>query len=242
MSSVTRKYHCKDVDMIITAATVMEAAIKNKDFLQSKRSVWKDPFFSQIQKQIDEVTRTCLGADSAATLRKATQAINGIQEDAILLLAEVKVQVTEDFKSDKARRDEILNLLGFKGYHKDAQKGNQEALVQLLYHFKNNLSKELSAEIAGKGTDAAVLDKITQYADILKKAEVTQETYKGERKNITGANIEDLNDVYGKVISICKIATKFFKGKVDIQSQFNFKEVVKKLSLYPKNPPEPPKA
>jgi len=242
MNSLRRTFRSKDVDMIIAAAIIMEAAIKNKDFLQSKRSSWAGDYFEQLQNRIDEVTKTCLGADNAAALRKATQAVTGIQQQATALLAEVKVQIEEDFKSDKARRDEILNQLGFKAYHKEAQKGNQEALVQLLFRFKSNLSETLAAEIEGKGTDTAALKKIAAYAEKLKRAEVTQETNKGERKKITGANIAELNEVYDKVISISIIAAKFFKDQPAIQSQFSFNKVVKKLSHYPKDQPEAPAA
>lgn len=235
MNNVTRKYHGKDVDMVIAAYTIIEAAIRNKTFLQSKRSNWQDPYFDLIREEIDEVTRTCLGADNAGVLRSATQAITRLQKNATTLLAEVKVQIAEDFKNDKARRDEILNLLGFKGYYANAQRGNQEALVQLLFRFKVNLSSDLMNEIVAKGTDADVLIRIMEYAETSQQAEITQEASKGNRKVLTGANIEALNNVYEKVVSICKIASKFFKEQPNVKSQFSFEKVMKMQSAYSKS-------
>ena len=46
-----------------------------------------------------------------------------------------KTQIDNDFKSDSNIREEILKTLGFSKHLKDVQKGNQEALLQLLYTF-----------------------------------------------------------------------------------------------------------
>ena len=44
-TTVTRKYKTKDVEMLTATATIIENAIANKTFLQSKRTTWADPFF-----------------------------------------------------------------------------------------------------------------------------------------------------------------------------------------------------
>jgi hypothetical protein len=51
---ISRNYKCKDVEMLITAATINESAIKNKTFLQSKRANWADPFFEDFKAEIDQ--------------------------------------------------------------------------------------------------------------------------------------------------------------------------------------------
>ncbi|QYS87193.1 hypothetical protein JJC03_04405 [Flavobacterium oreochromis] len=45
MTTQTRKYRGKDVDMLVACSTIIENAIANKTFLQSKRSNWTDDFF-----------------------------------------------------------------------------------------------------------------------------------------------------------------------------------------------------
>ena len=154
MAAQTRNYNTKDVDMLITAATITETAIANKVFLQSKRATWAHPFFDDIKATIDIAIQTHLGIDSAKDLRQATIALKLIQKNAMSDLGECKVQITEDFKTNKTRRDEILNVLGFKTYHKDAQKGDQEALINLLFQFKTNLTAALKLEISNAGTPA----------------------------------------------------------------------------------------
>ncbi len=143
MPTTQRNYKNKDVEMLITASTIIENAIANKVFLQKKRSTWADPFFNNIKDRIENAIQTYLGVDSAKDLRQATMTVLGIQKEAISQLAELKIQISEDFKSEKPRRDEILNQLGFTSYLKDVQKKDQKALINLLFQYKTNLSKDL---------------------------------------------------------------------------------------------------
>jgi hypothetical protein len=229
METPKRKYNGKDVDMLIASATLIENAIANKAFLQTKRSNWTDAFFTNLQTKIDKTLEEQLGIDSAKELRGATKTVEGIQTQSLRDLAEVKVQIMEDFKKDKPKQTEILIQLGFSAHHKEAQNGDQEALVQLLYKFKANLSDTLKTEIVAKGTAAAMLDEVTAYADALKKADVTQETFKGNRKEITKEGISIFNDIYDEVISIAKIATKFYIGEPTKKALFSFAKINKTL-------------
>ena len=245
MATLQRNYKTKDVDMLVTASTIIESAIKNKAFLVTKRTTWADPFFPNLKTRIDTAVQTFLGVDSAKNLRQATAVVIGLQKNAILDLAEFKIQVVEDFKSDKPRRDEILNQLGFTSYHKQAQKGDQEALINLLFQFKTNMVAALKTEITAKGTAATLIDRITGYATTLKNADVTQETFKGTRKELTEASLKEFNEIYDAVISICKISTKFFKDKPALKDQFSFNKVAKvlnKTNAQIKTPPPPPTA
>mgnify|MGYP001618603559 FL=1 len=127
--SLKRTYTGKDVDMLTACATIIEQAIIHKTFLISKRANWADPFLPNLKTRIATAFSDFLGIDNAEQLREATQTLSGIQTNALRDLAEFKVQITEDFKSNKKRRDEILNKLGFTAHHKDAQGKDQEALI-----------------------------------------------------------------------------------------------------------------
>ena len=239
MANSNRNYNCKDVDMLVTASTIVESAIANKALLQTKRSTWADPFFDDFKQRIETATQTYLGVDSAKDLRGATQALLAIQKQAIKDLAECKVQIAEDFKGDKTRRDELLRQLGFTSYLKAAQKGDQEGLLNLLYQFKTSLTAALKTEIMAKGTAKEILDAITAYADGLRNANVSQESFKGQRKTITAAALTEFNQVYDQVISICKIAAKFYADKPAVKDQFSFSKVQKALNNL-NTPPKPP--
>jgi hypothetical protein len=239
MNKITRKYATSDVNMIVGTSTIIESAITNKKFLQENRSTWADPFFQDIKTHIDKATQEYLGVDNAKQLRESTQVVTKIQADAISKLSLSKTQITEDFKKDKTQQDEILTQLGFKAHGADAVKGNQEALINLLYQFKKNLTPDLKTEIIAKGTAPKTLETIIEYADTLISANVKQENNKGNRKEITNEVITVFNDIYEAVVSIARISNKLYKGNPALQQQFSFAKVTKGLTVAKKKVAKP---
>lgn len=234
---ITRNYKCKDVEMLITAATINESAIKNKTFLQSKRANWADPFFEDFKAEIDQTIEDYLGADSAKQLRESTQIVLEIQANAMKDLAELKTQIEADFKSNPVQKTEILTTLGFNAHYKAVQSKDQEALVNLLFQFKTNLTADLRTKITDQGTAPATLDTIILYAEELKNANITQEGNKGARKEITAEAVTAFNAIYDKVINIAVISAKFYKDKPELKDQFSFTKVKNKLNLTKKPNP-----
>ncbi len=233
--TTVRSYNTKDVDMIITIDTIIRTAIANKAYLQTKRSTWADPFFDNIRENINLVVQEHLGIDSAQSLRQSTQIVKAIQSNALNDLAELKVQILVDFEDQPIKKTEILNQLGFTTYYATAQTKDQEALINLLFQYKTNLTPALKAEIVAKGTATATLDTLLSYADTLKDANVAQEGNKGSRKVITEEDILAFNAIYKQVIGIAKIATNFYKGNKAVQDQFSFKKVANALGKFRSN-------
>ena len=232
---INRNYNAKDVEMLITAATINESAIHHKIFLQSKRANWADPFFDDFKTKIDETIETFLGIDSAKQLRDSTLVVLGIQKNAMKDLAEVKIQIEADFKSNPILRTEILKNLGFTKYYKAVAKKDQEAIIDLLYQFKTNLTPALKATIITEGTAETLLDAVVGYAEVLKNANITQESFKGSTKEITAEAVSAFNEIYNKVINIAVISAKFFKDKPEIKDQFSFTKVKNKLNFNKNN-------
>ena len=229
----TRKYRGKSVEMLTTCNVIIENAIADQEFLVTKRASWTKPFFKNIETRIERAFTNTLGIDNVANQRAATQTLLSIQEEALAELAELKIQIQEDFKADKKRRDEILKLLGYTDYHKLSQNKDQEALVQQLYQFNTNLSPGLIAEVSAKGTDEKIFLRIASFAELLSKANVTQETIKGTQKNLTEEAITEFNGIYDDVIKIAKIAHNFHKGKPNMQALFSYTKIRKKLNATP---------
>ncbi len=227
-----RNYKGKDVEMLTTCSTIIESAITNQHKLVPKRSTWAAPYFENLKKRIDTAFANHLGIDNAKDQRQATQLLLGIQKQALKDLALAKVQIDADFKKEVSRRTEILKQLGFTTYLKDAQRKDQEALINLLYMFKKNLPG-LRAEIVAKGTDKVTLDAIVGYADTLKNANISQETFKGSKKAVTAEGLTEFNEIYDELIKICKIAAKFLTEEPHLKDQFTYSKVLKALNFKP---------
>jgi len=226
-----RRYTVKDVELIIAASVILKNAIQNKDFLQTKRSTWTDAFFKQLDLEINQTVQTYLGLDSAKELRQATRVVNSIQESALKNLSELKIQISEDFKKVPARRAELLSLLGFTTYYTAANSNHdQEALIDLLFEFKTNMTPEIKAEIMEKGTSEATLNEIEYCADTLKESDVVQEFHKGSKKLLTQEAIGAFNEIYDKIISICKLSRNFYRGKPVKQDLFSFNKITKAIN------------
>ncbi|MGV9003447.1 hypothetical protein [Flavobacterium sp.] len=234
METPQRKFKVKAVDFIIAADTIIDSAIANQPFLETKRANWTMPFFQAIKQQIDDATQSYLGMDSARELRLATQQVYTIQGNALTELAELKVQIEEDFKDIPTQKKEILNTLGFTAHIFNARKGDQEALIDLLFQFKTNLSSELNDTLVEKGIAQASIDKAIDFADQLRVADVRQEGKKATRKELTAEAITELNIIYEKIISICRISAKFFKVDKAKSDQFSFAKVAKAINYHSK--------
>ena len=235
-----RIYKGKDVEMLITIDTIIDAAIANLDFLASKRSTWKDPYLPNLKRAIDQAVQEHLGQDNAKALRNATLEVLAIQTPALKDLAEVKVQIESDFNKNPTLKKEILNTLGFTPFYSKTKTKDQEALISLLYQFKTNLTPDLKGQIVTKGTAEEQLDKITSYADDLKNKNVLQESKKGTKKEITEEAIIAFNAVYNEAIAVAKISAKLFKDRPTIQEQFSYTKVKNNLNnTKPKPDPKP---
>ena len=235
-----RIYKGKDVEMLVTIDTIIDAAIANLDFLVSKRSTWKDPYLPDLKRAIDQAVQDHLGQDNAKALRNATLEVLAIQTPALKDLAEVKVQIESDFNKNPTLKKEILNTLGFTPFYSKTKTKDQEALISLLYQFKTNLTPDLKGQIVTKGTAEEQLDKITSYADDLKNKNVLQESKKGTKKEITEEAIIAFNAVYNEAIAVAKISAKFFKDRPTIQEQFSYTKVKNNLNnTKPKPDPKP---
>lgn len=222
-----RAYNCKDVEMLTACSTLIENAITHKNALIVKRPLWADPFLPNIKTRINTAFQQYLGVDNAANLRKATQALNNLMAQALSDLSQFNAQLKSDFESNPALLNNMLTSLGFAQHYKKAYKKNQQQLIELLYKFSNNMTPAFKSAIIEKGTSIALIDAIISYAETLKNANVTQETLKGGRKEISQEGVIEFNHIYNSVIAIAKISASIFKKSPAIREQFSFSKLIK---------------
>jgi hypothetical protein len=234
-------YNCSDVEMLMTSQIIAESFTTNITFLSEARTDWTPEYAAGLKTRVSEGLEK-LGIDSKKDLRKATQVVNKIMDPAKKDLAFFKAQILDDFKALPDRKDEILRTLGFTDYLRKVQKRNQEALIQLLFAFKTNMTAELRTEIIGKGTKTTFIDKIVGYGVTLNNANVTQETFKGSSAEVTKEVRDALNAIYREIIGICKKAIKVYAGNPTKKNLFTFSKVLKQLGAPPpeKKEPTPP--
>lgn len=229
-STLTRHYRCKDVEVLTVSSAIVSTAQENLAAIVAKRANWADPFFPNLKTRIDTAFQTFLGVDNAADLRSKTQLLNSIMVPAKADLSTFKINVSADFKNNKPLLNEIFTTLGFNQHWKQVQKGDQQALIELLYTFKTNMSAEMQTAITAEGTDAALITAITGYADDLKTANINQEFSKSQRPLISGAAVTELNGIYDEISKVCTICRNMFKDDAALKANFSFAAVTRRLS------------
>jgi hypothetical protein len=223
--SKKRNYQGKDVDMLTACRTIAGSFTANITELSAIRTGWTVAYSSGLTTRIDDIISTYLGLDARHDQRQATAGVIAIQGPAHRDLTFFKTQVDTDFKKEPLRHDEILRTLGFTSYYKDVSKGNQEALVQLLYFFKTNMTDALKTEITGKGMSIELINRIMGFAEVFLQANTTQEQSKGSSLELKAGAIEAFNETYNEMIAICKIAASYYRFEPLKKALFTFAQV-----------------
>jgi len=223
----TRDYNYKDVEMLLASKTIANNLSENLSDLSIARTTWTDKYAAGLELRIDDAIENYLGLDKKRTLREASSHLASIQNPAMRDLSFLKTQIVVDFDQASV---EILKRLGFEKHLRDVQKGNQEALIQLLYAFRKGMSKDLKDQITAKGTNPALIERLIAYAEDLKEANVSQESLKESTKLLSEEAIEIFNDIYEEVMGICKIAAAFYQYEPLKKEQFTFSKAISNMS------------
>jgi hypothetical protein len=233
-----RNYSYKDVDMLTGLKIVAGNFISCIGELSAVRSDWTEQYAIDLAARINQTIETHLGIDAKKDLRGATSGVSSIQASARRDLSFFKTQIDDDFKSEPATRDEILNTLGFSKYLRAVQKGNQESLIQLLYAFKNNMSETLRTQITEKGLSATLINNIIGYARAFNEANTSQESLKLSTKEISNEVVDLFNALYDEVIGICKKVSVYYQYDAVKKEQFTFSKIISNLGAARKAPAE----
>ena len=225
--SKNRNYNFKDVDMLLASKTIVETLKLNLADLSITRSTWTEEYANHLATKIDDAIENYLGLDKKKELRDTTSQLASIQAPARRDLSFIKTQIEVDFGKDAK---EIIKALGFDKSLRSVQKGDQEALIELLYSFKKGLNDSLKTQIIEKGTNTVLIDRIIAYADQMKQTNVTQETLKETTKELSEEALKAFNDIYNEIIGICKIASNFYQFDPLKKEQFTFTKMIKNMN------------
>jgi len=229
-----RNFNYKAVDMLVASRVVCENFKTFKTEILAVNSKWADPFIADIEARINTAIDKHLGLDSKSLQKMATGDIQKLQKEAESKLAVFKTVLSVNFESNKERLKWILDTLGYTAHLKRVQKNDQEALIQLLAQFKENMSPDLITEITDTGMSEEIITGITDMAESVRDADVTQEKHKSGSKTFTEDAVKEFNAIYTEIIGICKIGHKIFHSDKIKAEHFSFAHIVKAMNLVKK--------
>ncbi len=221
-----RKYNFRDVDMLMASKAVANSLKNNQTELIIARTNWTPEYISELETKIDDAINNYLGLDKKKDLRDATQSVGAIMNPAKRDLAFLKTQIEADFGEDAVS---VLKVLGYDKYLTKVQKGDQESVIEMLYTFKKGMTEDLKSTIVLHGTNAILIERILDYTDRLKEANVTQELLKETTKEISQEALLAFNSIYNEIVGICKIASSYYQFDKIKKEQFTFSKVISNM-------------
>ena len=229
MKTNDRNFAGKAIDMLTAIETITKSFIQYQAILETERTNFTAAYFSDLDNRINGAF-ALVGADKTRNQREATRKVLALSSEVAKKISNLKVNISQIYSKDPDRLTEILRTLGFTDYGTLVRNKDQEATVQFLYRFSQNLTPALAAEFTAAGIPPAKLTDITTYTEQLRDANINQESIKSTKKVLTEADLTALNSLYAEVMGISKIARNVFSDKPNIKSQFAYSPILKRIN------------
>lgn len=220
VKTVKRKFSVKPAVMLTAAKTVGKNLETNMDKFGDYPHLTQE-WLNGLYGDIDVMNKK-IGVKANEQQHIATIAINAMEAGATKTALTIKNQMERGFKKNKARLGELIDLLGYKTNWTKANKGNQNALLELLHTFNNHADSSLYGELTAHQVAAVHIDKMKEFAQMMNEANVTQESLKSASPTLTAETNTALNDIYDKVMDICSAGKIIFRDDPVKKALFNF--------------------
>ncbi len=233
MEKVEKVYAGVPIGMLTVVNIVTTEAEKESDqpLLEAENSRITPTYIATLKTDADRAITTIIGADNARQMREATITLMGMVKPAVNALQKVKVSL-EAAVQNTTDREKYLTALGFNSQDwKKAHEGSdQESLVVSLNRYKTNLDSDTREFLtsANIGMSATRLDAPRAFAETLQNANVTQETFKMLRKELTAGEHAVLNELYGRLAFICRIGKIVFADSIK-KENYQYTTILKRL-------------
>ena len=230
MGKIVALFKCTAYEMLTALETIINVCITYNAEIVKERPLWTAEYFTGVLTTIQEAFKNLLGIDNAKELRASTQALYTVIKPASDDISKFNTQVKSDFDDNMPKRDELLNTLGLKTYFKAASNKVQDAIILLLLQFAQNITPQIEVDLVAAGMSPDLITRMKGYGSTLNAANVTQETAKKMRPNLTDDKLSALNKIYKEGIKICKISRGLFNGNKSLQDLFSFTKTVKAIT------------
>ncbi len=218
--------------MLLASKIITQTLAGNLSDLAIVRNNWTETNVTELSVKIDDGIKNYLDLDKNKELRDITGKLASLQYLVLKDLSLLKAQLEADFVKESK---EIVKKMGYDKNLYRIQKGDWEALIQLISTFKKGISEGLKKQIVEKGTNIALIDRIIGYAYQLKEANITQETLKETCKTLSEKAVTVFNGIHEEIIGVYKIVSNFYWYDELKREQFTFSNVVASMNGHKKN-------
>lgn len=214
----TKNYAVKDDAMLIKAKVAIRNAKEEIATLSGYQPDITVENLSAFETDVDNAMAGLLAMDKNGTLKKATVNIKGLTKTAFEKTRLLRTLIESNFKEDK---DALLEHLAYPKYYRELGRGKHEAAISLLSAI-TRAETELKEKFATKSLPVTLIDDLVLLSNEIVEAETTQEHLKGSSKPVTEQQRKTLNDIYIRVMDICKLGQVLFAKDAVKKDKFIF--------------------
>lgn len=221
-----KKEQFDDLDMLLTCRKIAENISSNITDLQKANEKWNEDFAASLVREIDTAFNFYLGFESNKKIAHTRNRLNHIQAQALRAIAFFKTSIDINYALNEKRKNEILDLLGFKYYLVAVQEKDSNALLDLLSNVEKNLSDDLKNELIKNPGDKTFLERIVLFASKIKQANQSQKSLLSTKKAIEEDAKNIFNQVFQKILGLSKEITELYKDNPDKARLFDYTVVL----------------
>ncbi len=225
-----RAYNGKDVEMATIILVLVDFAIVKQAILVTFNTALTPDFLTAFRLRIVAETTTILGTDVLQTQRNATLQVLGMFSQAHDALAVVSLLLEAAFRTRPEVKKEILQSLGFTTFIRRVQLRDQEALANLLFQYRRNLTGEVFEKLIDANIAEDKLNDPLAFVTTFNEANVYQEGEKEAHKEITDEDILTLNALYNETMFITGVAKAAFQKEKAILERFSYTKLLSNLN------------
>jgi hypothetical protein len=215
-----------NLDMLMTCRTIAENFSLHIVDLQQVKKEWNEDFANSLIYEIETAFHYYIGVEANNKIAQVKSRFNHIQAQAIRAIAFLKTRIDIAFALNEDRKKEILNALGFDLYAKALHEKNSEALLDLLSNIEKNLTPTIKNELVKNSADQAFLDRISGYAEKIKKVNQSQNSLLATKKAIAEDALLFFNELLLKILDISQTIASYYKDNPEKAKMFDYTSVM----------------
>lgn len=220
-----------DLELLLACKIVAENFAAHYQELGIINPSYTKDSVNHLFNRVDRAFNYYLGLETSRETEHSRNKLNHIQAQALRAVAFLKTRIEVIYALDSKRKNKVLNKLGFKDYLKAIQEKDTEMLLKLLGNIKKNLTTEIKGELIKNESDRNFIDRISQFAIKLQKANQSQTSLMATKKAIADQATEVYNELLLDILEICKDATELYKDKPEKARLFDYSVIVRKTLI-----------
>lgn len=213
--------------MLLICKTITENFAANISELSQVNPKWTDQYLVSILNRVDRAFNYYLGLEANREIEQARNKLNSIQAQALRSVAFLKTRIEVVYARNEKRKNQVLDMLGFKNYLTAIQEKDTEVLLELLSNIKENLTDDIKKELIRNKGDEAFIERISQFAARLKKANLSQNSLMSTKKAIAEDASEIFNDLLLEILEISEAVSAFFTSQPEKAKLFDYEFIAR---------------